>query len=156
MMLEWKVAENMTRPKSNLVKVNMNYNICAPKLYQGRVESLVSRMMGFADMIQLTHLKIQQVISKVIPDGVYLDVDGLAEVDLGNGTSYNAKEALNMYFQTGSILGRSMTTEGDPNPGRIPIQELVKSDGGNKVNSLINTYQYTFISLTKYNKKLSK
>ena len=142
MMLEWKLAENMTRPKSNLVKVNMNYNICAPKLYQGRVESLVSRMMGFADMIQLTHLKIQQVISKVIPDGVYLDVDGLAEVDLGNGTNYNAKEALNMYFQTGSILGRSMTTEGDPNPGRVPIQELVKSDGGNKVASLINTYQY--------------
>jgi len=142
MMLEWKMAENMTRPKSNLVKVNMNYNICCPKMYNGRIESLVSRMMGFADMIQLTHLKIQQVISKVIPDGVYLDVDGLAEVDLGNGTSYNAKEALNMYFQTGSILGRSMTTEGDPNPGRIPIQELVKSDGGNKVASLINTYQY--------------
>ena len=142
MMLEWKMAENMTRPKSNLVKVNMNYNICAPRLYQGRVESLVSRMMGFADMIQLTHLKIQQVISKIIPDGVYLDVDGLAEVDLGNGTSYNAKEALNMYFQTGSILGRSMTTEGDPNGGRVPIQELVKSDGGNKIQSLISTYQY--------------
>ena len=142
MMLEWKLAENMTRPKSNLVKVNMNYNICCPKMYNGRIESLVSRMMGFADMIQLTHLKIQQVISKVIPDGVYLDVDGLAEVDLGNGTTYNAKEALNMYFQTGSIVGRSMTTEGDPNPGRIPIQELVKSDGGNKVASLIQTYQY--------------
>ena len=110
MMLDWKMSENMTRPKSNLVKVNMNYNICAPKMYHGRIESLVSRMMGFADMIQLTHLKIQQVISKVIPDGVYLDVDGLAEVDLGNGTTYNAKEALNMYFQTGSILGRSMTT----------------------------------------------
>jgi len=142
MMLQWKMAENMTRPKSNLVKVNMNYNICAPKLYMGRIESLVSRMMGFADMIQLTHLKIQQVISKVIPDGVYLDVDGLAEVDLGNGTSYNAKEALNMYFQTGSILGRSMTQEGDPNPGRIPIQELQASSGGNKIQSLISTYQY--------------
>jgi len=142
MMLQWKMAENMTRPKSNLVKVNMNYNICAPKLYMGRIESLVSRMMGFADMIQLTHLKIQQVISKVIPDGVYLDVDGLAEVDLGNGTSYNAKEALNMYFQTGSILGRSMTQEGDPNPGRIPIQELQANSGGNKIQSLISTYQY--------------
>jgi len=142
MMLEWKLAENMTRPKSNLVKVNMNYNICVPKMYHGRIESLVSRMMGFADMIQLTHLKIQQVIAKVIPDGVYLDVDGLAEVDLGNGTRYNAKEALNMYFQTGSILGRSMTTEGDPNPGKVPIQELVKSDGGQKINSLISTYQY--------------
>jgi len=142
MMLEWKMSENMTRPKSNLVKVNMNYNLCAPKIYQGRVESLVSRMMGFADMIQLTHLKIQQVISKIIPDGVYLDVDGLAEVDLGNGTNYNAKEALNMYFQTGSILGRSMTTEGEMNGGRIPIQELSTNDGGSKIQSLISTYQY--------------
>jgi len=142
MMLKWELAKNMTRPKSNLVKVNMNYNICAPKLYMGRIESLVSRMMGFADMIQLTHLKIQQVISKIIPDGVYLDVDGLAEVDLGGGTSYNPKEALNMYFQTGSILGRSMTTEGDPNPGRVPIQELQSSSGGGKIQSLISTYQY--------------
>ena len=142
MMLEWKMSENMTRPKSNLVKVNMNYNLCAPKIYQGRVESLVSRMMGFADMIQLTHLKLQQVISKIIPDGVYLDVDGLAEVDLGNGTNYNAKEALNMYFQTGSILGRSMTTEGEMNGGRIPIQELSTNDGGSKIQSLISTYQY--------------
>jgi hypothetical protein len=142
MMLDWGMAKNMTRPKSNLVKVNMNYNICAPKLYKGRIESLVSRMTGFADMIQLTHLKIQQVISKLIPDGVYMDIDGLAEVDLGNGTNYNAKEALNMYFQTGSILGRSMTVDGDPNPGRVPIQELQSSNGGNKIQSLIQTYQY--------------
>lgn len=141
-MLEWKQATNMTRPKSNLVKVNMNYNICAPKLYMGRIESLVSRMMGFADMIQLTHLKIQQVISKLIPDGVYLDVDGLAEVDLGNGTKYNPQEALNMYFQTGSILGRSMTTEGDQNMGKVPIQELASNSGQSKVMSLIQTYQY--------------
>ena len=142
MMLDWRMAENMTRPKSNLVKVNMNYSMCAPRIYQGRVESLVSRMMGFADMIQLTHLKIQQVISKIIPDGVFLDVDGLAEVDLGNGTNYNAKEALNMYFQTGSILGRSMTTEGDQNAGRIPIQELSTNSGQGKIQSLISTYQY--------------
>ena len=141
-MLKWELAENMTRPKSNLVKVNMNYNICAPKLYMGRINSLVSRMMGFADMIQLTHLKIQQVISKIIPDGVFLDVDGLAEVDLGNGTNYNPKEALNMYFQTGSILGRSMTQEGDPNNGRIPIQELSTNSGQSKIQSLISTYQY--------------
>ena len=120
----------------------MNYNICAPKLYMGRINSLVSRMMGFADMIQLTHLKIQQVISKVIPDGVFLDVDGLAEVDLGSGTTYNPKEALNMYFQTGSILGRSMTQEGDPNNGRIPIQELSTNSGQGKIQSLISTYQY--------------
>jgi len=142
MMLKWELAKNMTRPTSNLVKVNMNYNICAPKMYKGRIESLVSRMTGFADMIQLTHLKLQQVLARTVPDGVFLDVDGLAEVDLGNGTNYNPAEALNMYFQTGSILGRSMTQEGGANPGKVPIQELQTSSGGQKMASLIQTYQY--------------
>ena len=142
MMLEWKLAENMTRPNSNVSKVNMNYCICAPKLYKGMIESTVSRITGFADMIQLTHLKLQQVLSRMVPDGVFVDVDGLAEVDLGNGTNYNPAEALNMYFQTGSIVGRSMTQEGDINRGKVPIQELQTSNGGAKIQSLIQTYQY--------------
>ena len=141
-MLSWELARNMTRPKSNLVKVYMNYNICAPKMYKGRIESIVSRITGFADMIQLTSLKLQQVISRMVPDGVYLDADGLAEVDLGNGTNYNPAEALNMYFQTGSVVGRSMTQDGDLNHGKIPIQELQSSNGGHKIQSLISTYQY--------------
>ena len=98
-MLEWKLAENMTRPYGDTVKVNMNYVISAPRMYQGRIESIVSRTTGFADMIQLTHLKLQQVLARLVPDGVYVDVDGLAEVDLGNGTNYNPAEALNMYFK---------------------------------------------------------
>ena len=142
MMLKWELARNMVRPDSNLVKVNMNYAICAPKIYKGRIESLVGRMTGFADMIQLTHLKLQQVLARTVPDGVFLDVDGLAEVDLGNGTNYNPAEALNMYFQTGSILGRSMTQDGGANPGKVPIQELQSSSGGQKMQSLIQTYQY--------------
>ena len=141
-MLKWEMSENMTRPMANTVKVNMNYNICAPRMYKGRIESLVSRITGFADMIQLTHLKLQQVMSRIVPDGVYLDVDGLAEVDLGNGTNYNPQEALNMYFQTGSIVGRSLTQDGDPNRGKVPIQELQTSSGGAKIQSLIQTYQY--------------
>ncbi len=142
MMLQWKLAENMTRPVSDTTRVYMNYAICAPRMYKGRIESLVSRVTGFADMIQLTHLKIQQVLSRVVPDGVFLDVDGLAEVDLGNGTNYNPREALNMYFQTGSIVGRSNTQDGDLNRGKIPIQELQTGSGGSKIQSLIQTYQY--------------
>jgi hypothetical protein len=141
-MLEWKLAENMTRPKSDLTKVNMNYVICAPNLYQGRIESLVSRCTSFADMIQITSLKLQQVIARMVPDGVFVDVDGLAEVDLGNGTNYNPQEALNMYFQTGSIVGRSLTQDGDPNRGKVPIQELQTSGANGKIQSLITTYQY--------------
>jgi len=141
-MLSWKLAENMTRPYADTTKVEMNYALCAPRIYKGRIESLVSKCIGFADMIQLTHLKLQQVLSRMVPDGVYLDMDGLAEVDLGNGTNYNPAEALNMYFQTGSIVGRSLTQEGDINQGKVPIQELNSSSGQAKIAALIQTYQY--------------
>jgi hypothetical protein len=141
-MLEWKLSENMTRPTADTTKVNMNYIITSPRMYQGRIESLVSKTVGFADMIQLTHLKLQQVLSRIVPDGVYLDVDGLAEVDLGNGTNYNPSEALNMYFQTGSIVGRSLTQDGEGNRGKVPIQELQSSSGISKIQAMIQTYQY--------------
>ena len=141
-LIEWKLAENMTRPMADTTRVEMSYTVCAPRLYKGRIDSIVSRITGFADMIQLTHLKLQQVIARTVPDGVFLDMDGLAEVDLGNGTNYNPAEALNMYFQTGSIVGRSLTQEGDMNPGKVPIQELQTSSGQGKIQSLIATYQY--------------
>jgi hypothetical protein len=141
-ILDWSLAENMSRPMADTTKVEMNYTICAPRMYKGRIESVVSKCVGFADMIQLTHLKLQQVMSRMVPDGVYLDMDGLAEVDLGNGTNYNPAEALNMYFQTGSIVGRSMTQDGDMNPGKVPIQELNSSSGLGKIQALIQTYQY--------------
>jgi hypothetical protein len=142
-LLKWEMAKNMLRPKSDFTKVKMNYSMVAPRMYEGRIESLVSRITGFADMIQLTHLKLQQVLAKMVPDGVYLDADGLAEIDLGNGTNYNPQEALNMYFQTGSVIGRSFTSEGDMNPGKIPIQEISSGQGaGNKMQALIGNYNY--------------
>ena len=132
----------MLRSDSDFSRVKMNYQIVAPRMYKGRIESLVGRITGFADMIQLTHLKLQQVMARMVPDGVFLDVDGLAEVDLGNGTNYNPQEALNMFFQTGSVIGRSFTSEGDQNPGKVPIQQIQNGAGGNKIQSLISTYNY--------------
>jgi len=141
-LLKWQIAKNMMRPKSDYTKVKMNYSIVAPRIYKGKIESLVRRITGFADMIQLTHLKLQQVMARMVPDGVYLDADGLAEIDLGNGTNYNPQEALNMFFQTGSVIGRSFTSEGDLNPGKVPIQEITSGSGGNKIQALIGNYNY--------------
>ena len=141
-LLKWEMARNMVRPKSDFTKVKMNYAIVAPRMYNGKIDSLVKRITGFADMIQLTHLKLQQVMSRMVPDGVYMDADGLAEVDLGNGTNYNPQEALNMFFQTGSVIGRSFTQDGDQNPGKIPIQEITSGSGGNKMQALIANYNY--------------
>ena len=141
-ILKWEMAKNMMRPKSDFNKVKMNYSLVAPRMYKGNIDSLVKRTTGFADMIQLTHLKLQQVMSRMIPDGVYLDADGLAEIDLGNGTNYSPQEALNMFFQTGSVIGRSLTSDGDMNPGKVPIQEITSGSGGNKIQALIGNYNY--------------
>tara|TARA_X000001382_G_scaffold119097_2_gene99660 strand:- start:1094 stop:3484 length:2391 start_codon:yes stop_codon:yes gene_type:complete len=141
-LLRWELCPNMTRPMADTTKVEMNYAICAPRMYKGRIDSTVNRITGFADMIQITHLKLQQVIARMVPDGVFLDMDGLAEVDLGNGTNYNPAEALNMYFQTGSVVGRSLTQDGELNRGKIPVQELATGSGQAKIQSLISTYNY--------------
>jgi len=141
-ILKWELKKNMMRPKADTTKAVMSYAMVAPRIYEGRIESLVSRVTGFADMVQITHLKLQQVLAKMVPDGVYLDADALAEIDLGNGTNYNPQEALNMYFQTGSVIGRSMTQDGDFNRGTRPVSELTSSGKNNKIASLIQTYNY--------------
>ena len=140
-LLKWEKAKNMVRPDSNLNTVMMNYIVSAPRFYKGKIESLVSRMVTYADLIQLTHLKLQQVIQRMTPSGVFVDADGLSEIDLGNGTNYNPQEALNLYFQTVSIIGRSMNADGDMNPGKVPIQEL-PGGGGQQSQLLIQAYNY--------------
>jgi hypothetical protein len=141
-ILTWRMCPNMMRTDSEFGKVKMNYQLVAPRMYKGKIESIVGRITSFADMIQLTHLKLQQVMARMVPDGVYLDADGLAEVDLGNGTNYNPQEALNMFFQTGSVIGRSFTSDGDMNPGKVPIQQINNGVNSGKIQSLITTYNY--------------
>jgi hypothetical protein len=141
-VLRWNVKENQLRPKSATQQAKFSYSLAAPRMYKGRIESLVGRITGFADMIQLTHLKMQQVMSRLTPDGIYIDADGLAEIDLGNGTNYNPAEAVKMYFQTGSVIGRSFTGEMDMNPGKVPVQEIQTNGGGNKLQSLIGNYNF--------------
>ena len=99
-------------------------------------------MIPFADLIQITHLKLQQVISRVVPDGVYIDADGLNEVDLGSGAAYNPEDALRLYFQTGSVIGRSYTQEGEYNQGRVPIKQLTSNSGASKTQMLISNYNH--------------
>lgn len=141
-VLKWELAKNMVRPKSASQNAMSNYVACAPRMYKGNIESLLRRMVPFADLIQMTHLKLQQVIQKVVPDGVFIDADGLNEVDLGNGASYNPEDALRLYFQTGSVVGRSYTQDGEFNNARVPIQELSKNSGQAKISSLIGSYNH--------------
>ena len=141
-MLKWELAKNMVRPAAASQYALPNYIACAPRMYKGNIESLVRRMIPFADLIQMTHLKIQQVVSRVVPDGVFIDADGLNEVDLGTGNAYNPEDALRLYFQTGSVVGRRYTQDGEFNNARVPIQQLTASSGANKMQMLIQNYNH--------------
>jgi len=141
-ILKWELAENMVRPKSSSQHALPNYVAVAPRMYKGVIESLVRRMIPFADLIQMTHLKLQQVIARVVPDGVYIDADGINEVDLGTGAAYDPSDALRLYFQTGSVVGRSYTQEGEYNQGKIPIQQLTSNSGASKTQMLIANYNH--------------
>ena len=141
-LLKWELSENMVRPKSASQHAIPNYVACAPRMYKGAIESLVRRMIPFADLIQLTHLKLQQVIARTVPDGVFIDADGLNEVDLGTGAAYNPEDALRLYFQTGSVIGRSYTQDGEFNNARVPIQQLTSNSGAAKTQMLIANYNH--------------
>lgn len=141
-ILKWELSRNMVRPKSSSQHAIPNYIAVAPRMYKGNIESLVRRMIPFADLIQVTHLKLQQVISRVVPDGVFIDADGLNEVDLGTGAAYNPEDALRLYFQTGSVIGRSYTQDGEFNNARVPIQELNSNSGQAKIGALIGSYNH--------------
>ena len=141
-ILKWEMSENMARPQSASQEVYPEFVACAPRMYKGVLESLVRRMITFADLIQITHLKLQQVISRVVPDGVFIDADGLNEVDLGTGQAYNPEDALRMFFQTGSVIGRSYTQDGDFNQAKVPIQQLNSNSGQAKIQSLIGSYNH--------------
>jgi|TARA_R110000824_G_scaffold31328_4_gene102047 hypothetical protein len=141
-ILKWEMMENMVRPNSANQYAMPNYVACAPRMYKGTLESLVRRMIPFADLIQISHLKIQQVISRLVPDGVFIDADGLSEVDLGTGAAYNPEDALRLYFQTGSVVGRSYTQDGEYNNAKIPITQLNSTSGQSKMQTLIGNYNH--------------
>lgn len=146
-LLKWELQQNMVRPKSATQHAMPNYVACAPRMYKGVIESLVRRMIPFADLIQITHLKLQQVIARTVPDGVFIDADGINEVDLGTGAAYNPEDALRLYFQTGSVIGRSYTQDGEFNNARVPIQQLTSNSGAAKTQMLITNMNHYLDSI---------
>jgi hypothetical protein len=142
-LLKWEVAKNMVRPKSNTNKVMPNYVVCAPLLHEtGHIDSLVNRMIPFGDEIQIVNLQIQRVLQQMRPDGHEIDIEGIANISLGNGNKYDHTEAINMFMQTGSILTRGTGVGGEFNGSKRVVQEIPSTGFNNKLAALINQYQF--------------
>lgn len=141
-LLSWEVMENQMRSKSLSNRVISPYAVCAPHMNRGYIDSLVERMRPFADKIKMIDLKIQQMLQMMLPDGQYIDIDGLTEIDMGDGGKYGPTEAFEMFMETGSIFGRSQTYGGDFNSGKIPIQEVRSNSSASKLQALERQYSY--------------
>jgi hypothetical protein len=123
-IFNYKLCENMIRPNGLLNRTVSNYVMYAPELYQNRTRSTLQRIIPYIDQMQQIHIKIQQIVAKSRPNGIYIDVAGLEEVDMGDGNTLTPLELLKIYDQTGNVIGTSVTSEGDYNYGRQPITEL--------------------------------
>lgn len=141
-LLKWEVMENQMRDKSNSNKVKPIYTPCAPAMSKGYIDSLVERMIPFADKIKMIDLKIQQTIQMTLPDGQFIDIDGLSDIDLGDGNSYTPTDAFDMFMSTGSIFGRSSTYGGEFNNGKVPIQEIRSSSSAGKLQAFERQYAF--------------
>ena len=129
---------NVPKNIHDISKARLSYSVVATNLTDMMPKSMVNSCIGFADMLQLTHLKIQQAIAKAKPDGLMIDIEGLENVQLGKGGELQPLDLHDIYEQTGVFYYRSKNPEGGfQNP---PIREIGNSI--RNINELIGLYNH--------------
>lgn len=137
-LLSWGVAKNMARPKSNTQKVCEQYSMIAPNFEEGKITSLVTRMMPIVDNLNVIELKAEQIIQGITPDGIAIDLDAIAQLEFADGSKSDHNTQLNMYLQKGSFFYRSSTLGGEYNNAQQPFKEIRTGDSINKLTALRN------------------
>jgi hypothetical protein len=142
MLFNYGEEESMIRPEGFIKNDVMSSTVFyAPEIYQGRIQSLTERAVQTIDQLQQIKIKIQQFIAKAKPNGIWLDVDGLQEVDLGEGQFFSPLELVKYYDQTGNLIGTSKLAEGGFNNGYMPIKEL-NNGGISGLQELMSAYNF--------------
>lgn len=121
-IFDYGKKKNVPKNIHDLSRAELSYSVTATNFRRMIPKSLVESCTGFADMLQLTHLKIQQAVAKAKPDGLVIDIEGLENVQLGKGGELQPLEIHDIYEQTGVFYYRSKNPEGGfQNP---PVREI--------------------------------
>lgn len=129
---------NMPRNIHDLSRAKLSYSVVSTNINRMMPKSMVDSCVGFADMLQLTHLKIQQAIAKAKPDGLIIDIEGLENVQLGKGGELQPLDLHDIYEQTGVFYYRSKNPDGT---GQAPpIREI--GNAIRNINELIALYNH--------------
>ena len=137
-LFNYGMMKNIPKNIHDLSKCRLSYSVVATNMRNMMPKSMVDSCTGFADMLQLTHLKIQQAIAKAKPDGLIIDIEGLENVQLGKGGELQPLDLHDIYEQTGVFYYRSKNPEGGfQNP---PVREIGNSI--RNINELIGLYNH--------------
>jgi len=137
-LFNYGLRTNVPKNMHDLSRVDLSYSVVATNLEDMMPKSMVDSCIGFADQLQLTHLKIQQSVAKAKPDGIIIDIEGLENVQLGKGGELQPLELHDIYEQTGVFYYRSKNPEGGfQNP---PIREIGNSV--RNINEFIALYNH--------------
>jgi len=137
-LFNYSKKTNIPKNIHDISKTNLSYSVCSTNILDMMPKSMVDSCIGFADQLQLTHLKIQQAVSKAKPDGIIIDIEGLENVQLGKGGELQPLDLHDIYEQTGVFYYRSKNPEGGfQNP---PIREIGNSI--RNINELIGLYNH--------------
>jgi len=137
-LYNYGAKKNIPKNVHDISRARLSYSIVATNIRGMIPKSMVSSVIGFADMLQITHLKIQQSIAKAKPDGLIIDIEGLENVQLGKGGSLEPLEIQDIYEQTGVFYYRSKNPEGGfQNP---PVREI--GNAIRNIGELVNIYNH--------------
>ena len=137
-MFNYGVQKNIPKNVHDIARARLSYSCVATNLRGMIPKSMVSSIIGFGDMLQITHLKLQQSIAKAKPDGLIIDIEGLENVQLGRGGELQPLEIQDIYEQTGVFYYRSKNPEGGfQNP---PVREI--GNAIRNVEQLIGLYNH--------------
>jgi hypothetical protein len=137
-IFNYGMMRNIPKNVHDISKARLSYSVVATNMRNMMPKSMVDSCTGFADMLQLTHLKIQQAIAKAKPDGLIIDIEGLENVQLGKGGELQPLDLHDIYEQTGVFYYRSKNPEGGfQNP---PVREIGNSI--RNINELIGLYNH--------------
>ena len=137
-IINYGLKANVPKNIHDITKARLSYSVVATNIMNSHTKSIVDSCVGFADMLQITHLKLQQAIAKAKPDGLIIDIEGLENVQLGKGGELQPLELHDIYEQTGVFYYRSKNPEGGfQNP---PVREIGNSI--RNINELIGLYNH--------------
>jgi hypothetical protein len=141
-MLEWKKQKNMIKPSmpEKMAEAYFSYSIFMPDNYELSNLPMIQRMETSIRQMTLTHMKIQQIVAKMRPAGLMIDIDGLQNISIGGGKSISPLEIQKIYDQTGNLYYRSSTEEGQRQTP--PVQEIANAGSVQQLQELINIFNY--------------